>query len=69
MTNKESEVYFILAGNMVHVVKGGIRLCTDESDFNVKYDPSANLFATCCPKYQRKNFNEGLTKSILLLDL
>jgi hypothetical protein len=56
MTNKESEAYFILAGNMIHVVKGGIRLCTDESDFNVKYDPSANLFATYCPKCQSKKF-------------
>ena len=38
MTDKESEAYFILADNMIHVVKNGIRLCTDESDINVKYD-------------------------------
>ena len=56
MTDKESEAYFILADNMIHVVKDGIRLCTDESDFNVKYDPSANLFATYCPKCQSKKF-------------
>ena len=58
MTSKKPEAYFILADNMIHVVKDGIRLCTDESDFNVKYDPSANLFATYCPKCQVKNFNE-----------
>ena len=56
MTDKESDVYFILAGNMIRVVKEGIRLCTDESDFNVKYDPSANLFATYCFKCQSKKF-------------
>ena len=56
MTDKESEAYFILADNMIHVVKNGIRLCTDESDFNVKYDPSANLFATYCRKCQGKKF-------------
>ena len=56
MTDKESEAYFILAGIMIHVVKGEIRLCTDESDFDVKYDPSTNLFATCCPKCQSKKF-------------
>ena len=43
---------------MIHIVKDGIRLCTDESDFNVKYDPSANLFATYCRKCRVKNFNE-----------
>ena len=56
MTDKESESYFILADNMIHVVKDGIRLCTDESDLNVKYDPSANLFATYCSKCQSKKF-------------
>ena len=56
MTDKESDAYFILADNMIHVVKDGIRLCTDESDFNVKYDPSANLFATYCSKCQSKKF-------------
>jgi len=56
MTNKESEAYFFLADNMIHVVKDGIRLCTDESDSNVKYYPSANLFATHCPKCQSKKF-------------
>ena len=56
MTDKESEAYFILAGNMIHIVKDGVRCCTDESDFNVKYDPSANLFATYCPKCQSKKF-------------
>ena len=56
MTDKKSEAYFILADNMIHVVKDGIRLCTDESDFNVKYDPSANLFATYCPKCQSQKF-------------
>ena len=54
MTGKESEAYFILADNMIHVVKNKVRLCTGESDFNVKYDPSANLFATYCPKCQSK---------------
>jgi len=58
MTDKKSETYFILADNMIHIVKDGIRLCTDESDFNVKYDPSANLFATYCRKCRVKNFNE-----------
>jgi len=56
MTDKESEAYFVLADNMIHVIKDGIRLCTDESDSNVKYDPSANLFATYCPKCQSKKF-------------
>ena len=56
MTDKESDIYFILADNMIHVIKDGIRLCTDESDFNVKYDPSANLFATYYPKCQNKKF-------------
>ena len=56
MTDKKSKAYFILADNMIHFVKDGIRLCTDESDFNVKYDPSANLFATYCPKCQSKKF-------------
>lgn len=56
MTDKESEAYFILVGNVIHVVKGGIRICTEESDFNVKYDPSANLFATYCPKCQSIKF-------------
>ena len=56
MTKKKSDAYFILADNMIHVVKDGIRLCTDESDFNVKYDPSVNLFATYCSKCQSKKF-------------
>ena len=56
MTDKEPEAYFILADNMIHVIKDGIRICTDESDFNVKYDPSANLFATYYPKCQNKKF-------------
>jgi len=56
MTEKEPGAYFILADNMIHVVKDGIRLCTDESDFNVKYDPSVNLFATYCSKCQSKKF-------------
>ena len=56
MTDKESEAYFILADNMIHIAKDGIRLCTDEFDFNVKYDPSANLFATYCRKCPGKKF-------------
>ena len=56
MNNKESETYFILADNVIHVVKDGIRLCIDEYDPNAKYDPNANLFATYCPKYQSKKF-------------
>ena len=56
MTDNESEIYFILADNMIHMIKDGIRLCIDESDFNVKYDPSANLFATYCPKCQNQKF-------------
>jgi len=56
MTDKESEAYFVLADNAIHVIKDGIRLCTDESDSNVKYDPSANLFATYYPKCQCKKF-------------
>ena len=56
MNDKISEAYFILSDNMIHVVKDRIRLCTDESDLNVKYDPSANLFATYCSKCQSKKF-------------
>jgi hypothetical protein len=56
MTDKESEAYFVLADNVIHIVKDRIRLCTDESNSNVKYDPSANLFATYCPKCQTKKF-------------
>jgi hypothetical protein len=49
---KKSVSYFILADNMIHIVKNGIRECTGKSDSNVKYDPSANLFATYCRKCQ-----------------
>jgi len=52
MVKEESAPYFILADNMIHIVKNGIRLCTGESDSNQKYDPSANLFATHCAKCQ-----------------
>ena len=56
MTDKKSETYFILADNVIHIIKDGLRLCTDESDFNVKYDLSVNLFAIYCPKCQSKKF-------------
>ncbi|QMU55287.1 MAG: hypothetical protein GKS07_10565 [Nitrosopumilus sp.] len=52
MTEKKSVSYFVLADNMTHIVKNGVRMCTGESDSNVKYDPRANLFATYCSKCQ-----------------
>ena len=55
MTEKNPVAYFILADNMIHIVKDGIRICTGESDSNTKYDPSANLFAAYCPMCQSKN--------------
>ena len=54
MTAKKSGTHFVLADNMIHIVLDGIRLCTDESDFNIKYDPVANLFATYYIVYQNK---------------
>ena len=52
MTEKKSVSYFILVDNMINIVKYKIRACTGELDSNSKYDPSANLFATYCPKCQ-----------------
>ena len=46
MTVKKPGTHFILADNMIHIVTGRIRLCADESDFNIKYDPDVNLFAS-----------------------
>jgi len=58
MTHKEPSSHFVLVDNMVHIIIDGVRLCTGEPDFNVKYDPSANLFATYCPMCQSKNHDE-----------
>jgi len=58
MTRKESDSHFVLVDNTVHIVMGGTRICSDKPDFNVKYDPSANLFATYCPVCQSKNRDE-----------
>ncbi len=55
MTVKKSDTHFILATNRIYIVMGGIRLCTDEFDFNVKYDSDTNLFATYCTVCQNKN--------------
>ena len=55
MSDENSESHFVLADNMIHIVRGGTMICTGESDSNVKYDPSANLFATYCPICQSRN--------------
>ena len=55
MTVKKFDTHFILATNRIYIVMDGIRLCTDKSDFNVKYDSGTNLFATYYTVCQNKN--------------
>ena len=55
MTVKKSDTHFILATKRIYIMINGIRLCIDESDFNVKYDSGTNLFATYSTVCQNKN--------------
>ena len=54
MVDHKSDDYFILADNMIHIVKDGIRLCINESDSNMKCDPDVNLFVIYCHRCQSK---------------